>query len=36
MLVLLLKNWQGLCELLEDLESSTLEPAEDMVVVVMN
>ena len=26
--LLLLKNWQGMCELLEDLESSTLEPAE--------
>ena len=35
MLVLLLKNWKGLSEMLEDFEFSTLEHAEDNVVVVM-
>ena len=30
------QNWQGLCEMLEDLEFLTLESAEDIVVVVMN
>ena len=36
MLVLLLKKRKGLSKMLEDLEFSTLEHAEDIVVVVMN